>query len=209
VADAVERVGASTPGLRPPALAEGLTKLHPVERSLVHTMGWELRDAFVWRNDNKCIQRAALGAMALTERHTGSLDAAVGQLARDDAMSAALAVQYTPSFGNARLHAAAIARTTDDELLVIDHLFADAPDGVLGFEEWMRRTGGRSDAATVLSPLRMPPLSLGPNAGIPVSARKLPLDEIRSFGDHLAQTWQESARTGRPQYEQVTRRAAG
>lgn len=188
------------------AFQDGVQRLRPVSKDLVHTVGWELRDAFVWRNDNRCIQRAAFGALSLAQREAGGdLHAAVGQLARNDAMAAAMAVTYTPSFGNARLHSAVIARTTDDELLVIDHLFADAPDGVLPLEEWMRRSGATESSSNILSPLVMPPWSQRGGAGIPVRTRAHRPAEWSEFADHLASSWRESADFGLPQHERVHR----
>ncbi len=206
ISDAIVDVGLHLDGVSPPSLADGLTKLRPVERDLVHTVGWELRDAFVWRNDERCIQRAVFGAMSLAEREAGSLERALGQLGRDDAFAAAMTVNYTPNFGNARLHSAVIARTTDDELLVIDHLFADADDGVLEFSEWMRRTGATAESTTVLSPLRQPPFSLthgGP--GIPIRSHGRTPEEWTTFGDHLAASWDESAQRRLPQLQRVQR----
>ena len=204
IGEAIAETGLRVGGATPPALADGLARLRPVERDLVHTIGWELRDAFVWRNDDRCIQRAVFGALSLAEREAGDLRSALGQLGHDDALSAAMTVTYTPTFGNARLHSAVLARTVDDDFLVIDHLFADADDGVLTLAEWMRRTGATDASTTVVSPLRQPPYSItngGP--GIPISARPRTPDDWPLFGDHLASAWDESATRGLPQLERV------
>jgi hypothetical protein len=191
---------------RPPSFAEGLQLLRPVSRESVHTAGWELRHAFAWRNDNRCIQRAAFGALSIAERESGSLDTAVGELAARDGMRAAMVVQYSPNFGNARFHAASVSRTHEGEYLVIDHLFADAEDGVMTLDHWMRRTGASAGATTILSPLDAPPWSLrGGGGGPPVSAKPHPVGEWRAFGDHLAASWQESLDYRLPAFQQVQR----
>lgn len=190
--------------LRPPSLDDGLKLLRPVTRDSVHATGWELRHAFAWRNDNRCIQRGAFGALSIAERETGSIDAAVGELARRDAMSSALAVQYSPTFGNARFHAAPVSRTHEGDYLVIDHLFADADDGVMTLGDWMRRTGGRADTTTVLSPLDMPPLSIRNNPALPpLVAKPHAAGEWSSFADHLGAGWQESIDFHLPAFQKV------
>ncbi len=194
-------------GRTPPSLEIGLQQLRPVSRESVHTAGWELRHAFAWRNDNRCLQRAAFSALSLAEREAGSIDAAVGSLAQRDAMTSAMVVQYSPDFGNARFHAASVSRTHEGDFLVIDHLFSDAEDGVLTLHEWMRRTGARADASTVISPLDAPPWSIttaGP--GIPIMTHPRPAPEWSQFGDHLAMAWQESADHRLPQLQRVQTR---
>ncbi|MCW2926584.1 MAG: hypothetical protein JWM86_552 [Thermoleophilia bacterium] len=209
VARAVDAVGPlAASGRTPPSLADGLARLRPVPSDLVHTIGWELRHAFVWRNDDRCIQRAAMGALSLAQREAGDdLTRAMGSLAREDALTSAMTVTYRPTgVGNARFHAATIARTTDDELLVIDHLVADADDGVLRFDDWLRRVGGRADDATVLSPLRMPPWSLGTHSGIPAAAAADDGEDLRAFASHLATSWDEVASRGQGAIEPLPRR---
>ncbi len=206
IGDAVARHADDMVGRTPPSLELGLLQLRPVSADSVHTAGWELRHAFAWRNDDRCLQRAAFGALAIAEREAGNLDTAVGELARRDAMTAAMTVQYTPNFGNARLHSAPISRTHEGQYLVIDHLFADADDGVLTLEEWMRRTGATAEATTVISPLDAPPWSIrtaGP--GIPITARPRRSETWNEFADHLSAGWQESADRRLPQLERVTR----
>ena len=190
--------------LRPPSLEAGLQRLRAVSRDSVHTAGWELRHAFAWRNDNRCIQRAAFGALSIAERETGSIDTAVGELARRDAMSAAMTVQYSPSFGNARFHSASVSRTHEGEYLVIDHLFADAEDGVMTLDDWMRRTGATADETTILSPLDMPPWSIRDNPAVPPpTAKSHDAEDWVEFGDHLAAGWQESVDFHLPAFQKV------
>jgi hypothetical protein len=192
-------------GLRsetPRTIHDGLAELVPVSSGSVRATGWELRDAFNWRNDDRCIQRAALGAMSLVEHEAGDLRAGFGELATSDARRAALAVNYSPNFqssmGRARLHAAPVFRSTEGEALVIDHLFADSEDGVLTLQQWLRRTGGTEASTRIVSALHQPPLSPGGHAGIPAFAKVHDGAEWRAFGDHLATSWQEAASRGLP-----------
>lgn len=205
IGSAVARHADELTHMRPPSLDDGLQLLRPVSRDSVHTAGWELRHAFAWRNDNKCIQRGAFGALSIAERETGSIDTAIGELARRDAMGAGLAVQYSPTFGNARFHAAPVSRTHEGEYLVIDHLFADAEDGVMTLGDWMRRTGGRADTTTVLSPLHMPPWSLKAGGGLPFAPTAKPhaAEEWANFADHLTASWRESAEFRLPAFQKV------
>lgn len=207
IGGAVARHADELARVKPPSLDEGLQLLRPVSRDSVHTSGWELRHAFAWRNDDKCIQRGALGALAIAERETGSIDAAVGELARHDAMRAGLAVQYSPNFGNARFHAAPVTRTHEGDYLVVDHLFADADDGVLTLESWMRRTGARADTTTVLSPLHMPPWSLTTSGGVPFAPTAKPHAAAAwsDFAEHLTTSWQQSADLRLPAFQKVAR----
>jgi hypothetical protein len=192
--------------IRPPSLDAGLQQLVPISRDRVHTIGWELRHAFSWRNDDRCLQRAAFGALSILERETGSIDAAVASAARGDALRAAVVVQYSPNFGMARMHAAPVMRTTDGEFLVIDHLFADAEDGVLTLQEWLRRSGGSARKATVLPPLRRAPWSITSGApGMAISAKPWGTDEWSDLADHLAASWQESADHHIPAFMPVQR----
>jgi hypothetical protein len=197
-------------GLRseiPRSVPEGLGELRTVSSGSVHATGWELRGAFNWRNDDRCIQRAALGAMSLVEREAGDLRAGFGDLATNDARRAAIAVNYTPNFsssmGRARLHAAPVFRTHEGETLVIDHLFADAEDGVLTLQDWLRRTGGTERSTRIVGALHMPPLSPGGSAGIPAFAKVHDGAEWRAFGDHLASAWQEAADRHLPAYQRM------
>ena len=206
IASAVARHGDDLRGITPPTFEEGLQLLRPVSRESVHTAGWELRHAFSWRNDNRCVQRAAFSAMSVAQREAGSIDTAVGELARRDGMRAAMTVQYSPSFGNSRYHAAAVFRTHEGEFLVIDHLFADAEDGVMLLDDWMRRTGATAAETTVMSPLEMPPYSLkGGGGGPPVSTKVHPSEEWTDLADHLAASWQESVDFHVPVFQKVQR----
>lgn len=190
----------------PPSFEDGLKLLRPVSRDSVHTAGWELRHAFAWRNDNRCIQRAAFGALSIAERESGSIDAAVGELATHDAMRSAMMVQYSPNFGMTRFHSATISRTHEGEYLVIDHLFADAEDGVMTLDDWMRRTGATAKESTILSPLEIPPWSLrGGGGGPPVAATPHPPEKWGELADHLASSWQESADFHLPAFQKVER----
>ncbi len=193
---------------KPPSLEAGLDRLRPVSRDSVHSAGWELRHAFAWRNDNRCIQRSAFGAMSIVERESGSIDTAVTELAARDAMRSAIAVQYSPNFGNARFHSATVSRTHDGEFLVVDHLFSDAEDGVMTLAEWMKRTGATPARTTILSPLDMPPWSLDAGGGgPPVAARQHPAEEWSKLGDHLASSWRESLDFHLPTMQKVPRRS--
>lgn len=206
IASAVARHAEGLRGIKPPPFEEGLQQLLPVSRDAVHTAGWELRHAFVWRNDNRCVQRAVFSAMAVAQREAGSVDTAVGELARRDGMRAAMTVQYSPNFGNSRFHSAAVFRTHEGEFLVIDHLFSDAEDGVMLLDDWMRRTGATTAETTVVSPLDMPPWSLqGGGGGPPVSTHVHEADDWSDFADHLASSWQESADFHLPAFQKVVR----
>lgn len=206
IASAVSRHADDLRGIRPPSFEEGLQLLRPVSRDSVHTAGWELRHAFAWRNDNRCVQRAAFSALSVAQREAGSIDTAVGELAARDGMRAAMTVQFSPSFGNARYHSAAVFRTHEGEYLVIDHLFADAEDGVMLLDDWMRRTGATAAESTVMSPLEMPPWSLrGGGGGPPVSTKPHPAATWNELADHLAASWQESVDHRLPAFQKVER----
>src|SRR5690606_38385781 len=133
----------------------------------IRTAGWELRHAFVWRNDNLCVERAAFGAMSLAERIDGGIAPAVGSMARRDALAAGMLVAFEPR-AFPKLHAAPVARTDRSELVVIDHLVSPADDGLLPAHEWLRRIGGDPEQATVLRPVDEPPPSLRGGPGIPL-----------------------------------------
>jgi hypothetical protein len=122
-------------------------------------------------------------------------------------MSAALTVQYSPNFGNARFHSATISRTHEGDFLVIDHLFADADDGVMALDDWMRRTGATASETSVFSPLDMPPWSIRASGGVPFapSAKPHPAAQWSDLGDHLAASWQESVDFRLPAFQKVTR----
>jgi hypothetical protein len=206
IAGAVDELARTLPGVRPPSLEAGAARLAPVARDPIHARGWELRHALAWRNDDRCLQRAAFAAMSIAEADAGDLTRAVGSLARTDAAAAGVAVSYAPrSFGGARMHAAAVARTADgDELLAIDHLVARTSDGVVSLDEWLHRIGGSPDATTILSPLHDAPASLTTaGAGIPVLARTRSATQWRAFADHLARSWAESAQRHLPAYQPV------
>jgi hypothetical protein len=204
VAGSVDELARGMGGLKPPTLAEGAARLQPIPRASVHAAGWELRHALAWRNDDRCIQRAMFAALSLAERETGGIAPAVGRLAVDDAMPAAMAVAYDPKFGNVRFHAAAVARTLDDELVVIDHLFAGTDDGVMAIGDWLRRTGASEAQTTIVSPLRQPPWSLRAGPGIPANARANGGESWRQHAGHLARSWQEAAERRLPQVVPVT-----
>lgn len=192
-------------GESPVPVAEGVAGLVPVTSGTVRATGWELRGAFAWRNDDRCVQRAAFGVMSLLEREAGGIRPAMGELASADARRGAIAVNYSPNFqssiGRARLHAAPVFRTTEGEALVIDHLVAGADDGVLTLEEWMRRTGGTAASTYVVHPLHMPPLSPKAHAGIPARSVPHAPAQWRDFGSHLAASWDEAALHQLPQLQ--------
>ena len=202
---AADDVWRGMPGEAPRPVADGILDLVPVSSASVRTIGWELRDAFAWRNDDRCIQRAAFGVMSLLDREAGGIRAAMGELATTDARRGAIAVNYAPNFGSsigrARLHAAPVFRTTEGETLVIDHLVAGTDDGVLTFDDWMRRTGGTQLSTRIVHPLHMPPLSLRGGPGIPVHSSPIDAAQWRSFGAHLAGSWDEAAQRHLPQLQ--------
>ncbi len=202
--DALRAAGVTWRNRTPESIEAGLASLKPIPRELVHAKGWELRNAFVWRNDQHCVQRAAFGALSIEQAVAGTIDDAVAGLARRDASAAALAVQYGPRLSDRpNLHTAVVSRTTDGDYLVIDHLLADADDGVMQLDEWLRRAGTTREDATVLSPLELPPRSLHGGAGIPTFAKR----HDRSFeelGGDLAARWDDASRHRLPQVERAT-----
>lgn len=195
IATCVDDLARGTGGTRPPSIEAAAARLVPVERATLQTAGWELRHAMAWRNDGRCLQRAAFAALSVSEREAGGIAPAVGRLASDDAAAGAMVVAYDPSrMSMTRFHAAEVSRTVDDELLVIDHLVADSDDGVLALDDWLGRIGARHADSTILSPLREPPSSLGHTGpGIPSSARVRPSAQWRELADHLAIGWDDAA----------------
>lgn len=210
IGGAVDEFARGMRGSSPRAVAATVADMVPVSRDAVRATGWEVRHAMAWRNDDFCFERAVFTALSLLEREAGSLRSAVGELATMDARRAAIAVNYSPNFasatiGRARLHAAPVFRTAEGEAVVIDHLFADAEDGVMSLADWMRRSGGSDDTTRIIGVLQAPPLSLRGGAGIPVSARPLDSGALRRFGDNLARAWETAAAHGQPAYQPLRR----
>lgn len=194
IATALAETAPTLQSVIPTPLAIGRYMVKAMPEDAIRTQGWELRHAFAWHNDNRCIQRAAFGAMALAERGVGSLHEVFGRAAVSDGWRSAIAVAYHPSnFSGARLHAAATARSTNGELLVIDHLATRADDGVLSLDDWLRRIGGREDTTMLVPATHMPPLSSRGGPGIPAYARPNDGARWREFADHLSLSWEEGA----------------
>lgn len=195
LAGALDQAAPALRGARPLELGEGLARLAPLGDDAIRSTGWEVRHAFAWRNDMKCLQRANLTAMSLAERSAGSLGAAFGRAGADDALQGAIAVTHNPSrFGGARFHAAAVARSADGEPVVIDHLLTRADDGVLPLDDWLRRVGGREDTTRIVPATHMTPLGLTGGPGIPAIAKPIDGTLWRQFASDLAASWDEGAR---------------
>lgn len=181
-------------------LDDAARMLRSVDEGAVRATGWELRNAFLQVDDTLCVQRSMFGAMSLAQRVTGSVGGGLRAIGSDDARLAATAVAYQVDVAGRpyNLHAAMVARTADDRLLVIDHLVSGADDGVIELGDWMRRIGGTSARTRLIPATHTPPLGLNPGAGIPALATRADAARWAAMGDELGRSFERAATAGRP-----------
>ncbi|MCW2959660.1 MAG: hypothetical protein JWM90_47 [Thermoleophilia bacterium] len=187
IADAAEHVphGAG-PVLSP--IDDALKLLRPLDEGQIRTTGWEMAHTLLPDNDSTCLEKSVMTGMALAERITGSIPAALQNIGASDARVAASAVAYRVQVGGLEnnFHLATLARTTDDKLLVIDRHLADSPDGVMMFDDWLAKVGGRREDTRIVPLTHIAPNSNRSNAGIPPIAKRIDAPMWREITNNLA-----------------------
>ena len=199
VADAARGLPAASRAFRPLPLSSALQLLKPVDESLVHTVGWEMRNAVSWVNDGRCLQRALATALSAAQHERGSVPGALDALTTADARSAVLAVAYHPKSPALGMwdgfHGVALFRTKTDQLLAIDHTFASAPDGVIAYDDLLRTIGARAEDVRLMPATFHPPDGLGSVGGVPSFAKALGPEDLHQRFDDLAEQVSPTPRT--------------